>query len=63
MIIDPTNDPNEAYELEPADWRDGWWTATSHGIPVYHFHRQEDGQRYITDPAYRLSLVRRYIHG
>ena len=64
MPIDPNNDPNEAYEIEPASWREGWWTATCNGIPVYHFSPTARGKadRYINDPAYRLSLVTRFIH-
>lgn len=37
MPINPDNDPNEAYELWPAGWREGWLTATCNGIPVHHF--------------------------
>ena len=64
MPTDPNNDPNEAYELQPANWREGWWTVTSNGIPVYHFSpsRKAEAERYVIDPEYRLSLVRRYIH-
>lgn len=61
--IDPDNDPSEAYELHPADWREGWWTATCNGVPVHHFHDEAKGRRYVSDPAYRLSLVTRFIHG
>ena len=69
MPIDPTNDPNEAYEVVPMKPGPhgpppGWWTATCNGIPVYHFgpaHRSE-ADRYISDPAYRLSRQRHYAH-
>ena len=62
--IDPANDSNEAYEVVPANLREGWWTATCNGIPVYHFspNARAKADRYATDPEYRLSLLRRFIH-
>ncbi len=68
MPIDPDNDPNEAYDLLPAAPRmrmpDGWLMATCNGIPVYHFGptAHDAGRRYISDPAYRLSRERKYLH-
>jgi hypothetical protein len=64
MPIDPANDPNEAYDIGPANWRQGWLTATCNGIPVCHFSpsARAEADRYVVDPEYRLSLVSRYIH-
>ena len=63
MPLDPTNDPNEAYEVthppgNPHDIPADWWTVTCNGLPVKHFapHREADARRYATDPAYRLQL-------
>jgi hypothetical protein len=69
MPIDPSNDPNEAYEVapmkvEPHGPPGTWWSATCNGIPVYHFApgRRDAAERYCTDPAYRLSRERQYAH-
>jgi len=49
--IVPDNDPNEAYELHPADWRNGWWKALCNGIAVQHFspNAKDKGEREKTD--------------
>lgn len=69
MPIIPEHDPNEAYEVvpmkpEPHGMPPDWWTATCNGIPVYHFSPQNraHADRYVSDPAYRLSMERRYLH-
>jgi hypothetical protein len=69
MPINPDNDPNEAYEIgymppEPHGMPADWLTVFCNGIPVHHFtpDRRASAERYCTDPAFRLSLERRYIH-
>jgi hypothetical protein len=69
MPIDPNNDPNEAYEIghlppAPHDMPPDWWTVFCNGIPVHHFtpRDKEKAERYCRDPAWRLSLERKYIH-
>jgi hypothetical protein len=56
--LDPTNDPNEAYDdVVPAKEAPGWWTVTCNGIPVWHFVDLKKAGTYATNPGYRLSLV------
>ena len=64
MPIIPGQDPNEAYDIVPCDWPQGWWTATCNGIPVHHFapERRDLAERYASEPDYRLSLVTKFIH-
>lgn len=69
MPIIPDRDPNEAYEVVPMKAEvhgppPTWWTVTCNGIPVYHFtpDSRADAQRYATDPAYRRSRERQYLH-
>jgi len=57
LKLDPTNDPNEVYDVVLAKWPQGWWTATCNGIPVWHFVRRPEAEQYATDPGYRASLV------
>jgi hypothetical protein len=56
--LDPTNDPNEAYDVVPANEPPGWWTVTCNEIPVRHFVDPKKAGTYATDPEYRLSLVK-----
>jgi hypothetical protein len=38
-MSDPDNyDANEAYDVIPATFREGSWTVTGNGIPVWHAH-------------------------
>jgi hypothetical protein len=55
-------DPNAAYDIVPATFREGWWTVTGNGIPVWHAHRREDAERYATDPEHRKTMVRKKLH-
>jgi hypothetical protein len=55
-------DPNEAYDIVPATFREGWWTVTGNGIPVWHAHRREDAELYTTDPEHRKAMARKYLH-
>jgi hypothetical protein len=50
--------PNEAYDVVPARRAPGWWTVICNGIPVRHFAKPQEAQRYATDPDYRASLVK-----
>jgi hypothetical protein len=59
--IDPTNDPNDAYDVIPAKDPPGWWTVACNGIPAWHFVKPQAAQRYATDPQYRASLVTRKL--
>jgi hypothetical protein len=38
-------DANAAYDIVPATFREGWWTVTGNGIPVWHARRREDAER------------------
>jgi len=65
MPIDPSNDPNEAYELthppgDPHDLPSDWWTVTCNGIPVRHFSpdRKAEAERYMVDPVWRAELAK-----
>jgi hypothetical protein len=67
--IDPANDPNEAYDVghmpaQPHGLPADWWTIFCNGVPVYHFapDNKAGADRYASDPAYRLSLVTRFLH-
>jgi hypothetical protein len=51
--LDPTNDPNEAYDVGPAREPPGWWTVTCNGIPVWHFVDPKKAGTYATDPGYK----------
>lgn len=69
MPIIPECDPNEAYEVVPMKPAahgppPTWWTVTCNGIPVHHFTpaTRASADRYATDPAFRLSLERQYLH-
>lgn len=68
MPIIPDCDPNEAYELvpmrpEPHGPPPTWLTALCNGIPVHHFSpiARAAAERYVTDPAFRLSCETRFI--
>jgi hypothetical protein len=63
MPLDPTIDPNEAYEVthppgHPHDIPADWWTVKCNGVPVKHFapDREDEARRYAKDPAYRIEL-------
>lgn len=53
--LDPDNDPNEAYEVRPADEPPGWFEVTCNGIGVHYFSDRTKAERYATDPEYRKS--------
>jgi hypothetical protein len=53
----PSNDPNEAYDVGPADYPPGWWTVTCNGISVWHFANRPRADRYATDLEFRASLI------
>ena len=56
-LTDP--DPNEAYDVEPADYPAGWFTIRCNGIPVWYTPRREAADRYATDAEVRARLVTR----
>ncbi len=43
VLCDPA--PNEAYEVEPANYPAGWFTVRCNGIPVGHAARREAAER------------------
>jgi hypothetical protein len=54
----PGNDPSAAYDVVPTQgWLEGWFTVTCNGIPVRHFARKGNAERYATDADYRASLI------
>lgn len=55
--LDPDNDPNEAYEVGPTDFPEGWFEVTCNGIGVKYFSDRAEAERYVVDPEYRKSLV------
>jgi hypothetical protein len=61
--LDPTNDPNEAYDVVPLDPirkdRDphGWWAALCNGIVVRIAAQRTPLIRFASDPEYRASLI------
>ena len=55
--LDPENDPNEAYEVGPADFPQGWFEVRCNGIGVRYFKDRAEADRYCVDPEYRKSLV------
>jgi hypothetical protein len=61
--LDPTNDPNEAYDVVPLDPirkdRDphGWWACLCNGIVVRIAAERAPLTRYASDPEYRASLI------
>lgn len=55
--LDPDNDPNEAYEVGPTDFPEGWFEVTCNGIGVHYFSDRVEAERYTIDPEYRKSLV------
>jgi hypothetical protein len=54
MTADP--DPNEAYEVEPADYAAGWFAIRCNGIPIWYAPGREAAERYATNPEHRRSL-------
>ena len=58
MIV-ADHDPNEAYNVEPADYPAGWFTIRCNGIPVWYAASREAAERYASDPDYRHSLKTR----
>ena len=54
--LDPDNDPNEAYDVRPADMPPGWFEVTCNGVGVHYFSDPENARRFATDPEYRKSL-------
>ena len=59
---DPTNDPNEAYAVNPTPAKlrgppTDWWCVTKYGVPVWFFpaDKRALAERFATDPAYRLN--------
>jgi hypothetical protein len=55
-------DSNAAYDIVPATFREGWWTVTGNGIPVWHAHRREDAERYATNTEHRNAMARKKLH-
>jgi hypothetical protein len=49
-MIDPDDDPNAIYDvvLKPFMGRLESWAVTGNGIPVRHFTKREDAERYAT---------------
>ena len=56
------DDDSNAYDVIPATFREGWWTVTGNGIPVWHARRRKDAERYATDPAHRKAMARKKLH-
>jgi hypothetical protein len=66
MPIDPNNDPNEAFELGTCRLRrttGGLSSAMGSRCITLHRATRQRAERYCRDPAWRLGLERKYIHG
>jgi hypothetical protein len=55
-------DPNEAYEVEPADYPAGWFTIRCNGIPVWFAPTREGAELYATDPDHRRDVHTKKAH-
>jgi hypothetical protein len=62
-MSDDPDDPNEAYTVHPipddGGFPRGGWRVDRNGVP-WRYYAQDDrteADRYVSDPAYRKSLV------
>jgi hypothetical protein len=59
---DPTDDPNEAYEVAPRPAEPhgpvGWWDVLCNGVRVYSGPDRSEMERLATDPAARQAIYK-----